>query len=585
MAIHYAVAGTIEEMKTLNSLPTGRLIFVKDPYRGGTFYHDPSDSTSPEDGGIVFVDSNGRRFKRKEVNGIINVQWFTGRPYPGSGPITDHTSAIQSAINYIAAIPGVERPVLYFPSGLYYVSDTLDFSSKDGWSIYGNPNFSAITIPPGVVIDGPIFNFNFNSSAIRRYNTIKGIYFFSDSVNGKAKQCIDFSYNNRIGMYECRTSRISTETDIAINFAYEGLIQRCNFSGGKGINLPSNGITIADEGNAIKIDQCSIDNYIGNGSDIKGAGIIFEGSKGITIDTATIQKCDYGVIIGSQSRAATITGGGYFEGNKIADISLGTGAGGGIYTTRIEGGAIKSAGFPGFDTNGILFNAADIHGLTVQDVSFDNADAFRIVSRTSQIINDVIFSNCRQGDTVYTFRNLIDPAASMYMDNVRVINPGSLMGQSLTHVPIMCDEFTNYITDFNTWKKQNGDPIDFLEQNGTYLKHPVWKKNTANSEQMVFTLSDVSGLENQIMTFSCWVRFNGSINASDFIEIQNQSNVRISFQRPLRPSSASTTKFIKMHVYAKVGGEFVNDTAIKVLFVTRDQNIEFCKPELKMGFV
>lgn len=521
--------------------------------------------------------------------GRLNMAYFTGKPDTYTYT-KDVTTSIEAAIAYYTALQSAYRPKIWFPPGFYYVSDIINWAAIDGWTIEGVPNFSIIAVKPSEVIDGPIFNFNHNNSTIRRYNTIKGLYFFADGSidTGRAKQVVDFSYNNRFGMYECRTSRISNETDIAVKFAYEALFRRCNFSGSRSLAIASNGVHLSQEANAIKFDQCSIDNYIGvnNPGDvdyIEGAGIIFEGSKGMTVDTCTMQKCDHGVQLGTGSKAAMITGGGYWEGNRKSDIRMGNGVSGSIYDTTIIGNSVKSG--LGTTVAGLLFDKADVYGLNVTGTQFDNDDPIQINSRSNQVLQDINFKNVRTGDTIYSFRNLIDVAGYMYMDNIKVENPGtpSNAAQSPTFTPILTDPFTNHVVDFDSWKKSDGTTaIDFLEQDGTWLGSPAWKKNTANTETMVFTLSDVSGFENQAVTFSCWVKFGGSINVNDLMFLTDQSNNQISALRPLKPGSLPTTGFVKMYVYGWVQPD---DTALKIKISTRDQNIYFAKPELKLGFV
>lgn len=519
------------------------------------------------------------------MEGYLNVTDYTGTP-DGYTYTKDVTIGITAAIAAVVGMDANKRKGLFFPPGFYYITNTIDFSGIDGWEISGVPNRTIIAIKSGTTIDGPIFNFNYNSSTIRRYNTITGLYFFSDSTLGTASQVVDFSYNNRFGMYQCRTSRISTETDIAVNFAYEGYFERCNLSGGRGISPTprySNGVHLADEANAILFNQCSIDNYIGNGSTIEGAGVIFEGSKGITLDTCTMQKCDYGLQLGTGSKGAMVIGGGYWEGNRKADIRIGNGSSGSIYDTQIIGGSVKSG--LGTTVAGLLFDKSDVYGLSVIGTEFDNDDPIQLISRTNQVLQDIKFQNVRTGDTIYSFRNLVDSSAVQYMDNIIVESPGTELNgqQSPTFTPILCDPITNYCSDFNDWLDGAGGAIDFLSQDGTWLGSPSWKKTNTDSENMIFTLSDVSGFQNQVVRFSCWIKFNGSINANDIIQIENQTNnTKIGAQRPLRPGTLSTIGFVKINVYGLVGA---SDTAIRVKILTRDQNIYFTKPELKLGFV
>lgn len=599
----------VAEISDLSSLPAIRneeVVYVRDKYRGGHFYYDNSDTTTEDDGGTVFVFDSKRWKRIIDANEGFNIAWWAGEPWSLVGSPPDHTAAIRNCI-YAAMRYNVatgQRLKIVFPPGLYLISETIDWTTDplsaltthSGWTIEGVQTSSLIGIKPGVTISGTMFNFNKNSSSLSRYNILRDLYWFNDGVIfGRCDSVCDFSYNNRWGMYNCRTSRISNVVDIAVHFSYEFTMLQCNLTGSRTLGIASDGIHLSDEANAGEIIGCSIDNYIGNELDITdpeyipGAAIRFEGSKGVTIETLTAQQCYYGVLLGSQAKDASITGGGYFEKNRLADIGFGDGGAGAVYNTRIEGGAIKSAGFEGIDTNGIRINGISVHKLTVEDATLDNADALMLVPRTNQVITDVTFKNCNLGDTVYGYRNLVQPSASMYMDNIKVTEDSSLLGASATYVPILSDQYKEYAPDFDDWTKLDGSPLDNpLVQNGTFMGAPVWEKQNGDIESISFLLNDVSGLQNQILTFSCWISFNGSINANDGLFANNQADTRISFSRPLNPQGLSTTdRFVKIHLYIKVGAEFVEDwdTQVKVVLFTRTNGLKIAKPSLKLGFV
>lgn len=83
----------------------------------GFLYRDPLDLTTPDNGGTVFVDAAGNRWKRKSTKGV-RVGWFGAT---GDG-ITDDTSAIQSAID--------SSENIFFDSGTYYITSTLLISAS-----------------------------------------------------------------------------------------------------------------------------------------------------------------------------------------------------------------------------------------------------------------------------------------------------------------------------------------------------------------------------------------------------------------------------------------------------------------------
>lgn len=92
---------------------------------GGPFFHDPDDSTSPDNNGTVIVNEWGDRWKR-EVNGVISVEMF------GATGVNDSV-AVQAALNNM--IDGVE-----LVSGL----DMISLDSELDMSVI--PNHSKINL-------------------------------------------------------------------------------------------------------------------------------------------------------------------------------------------------------------------------------------------------------------------------------------------------------------------------------------------------------------------------------------------------------------------------------------------------------
>jgi|GEM_PF-5815061 len=90
-----------------SSLNTGDTIIVSGYYSlgdggGGNFFWDGA-STETDNGGTIIEPTGGGtgRWIRESNNGVINVRWFGAK---GDG-ITDDTNKIQTAINYINALP------------------------------------------------------------------------------------------------------------------------------------------------------------------------------------------------------------------------------------------------------------------------------------------------------------------------------------------------------------------------------------------------------------------------------------------------------------------------------------------------
>jgi hypothetical protein len=87
--------------------------FVVRGSQGGKFYYDEADTTTAEDGGLVFVDAAGRRIKR-DWQFKINVEWLGAiADDPGDGTGTDNSAAFQKAIDVVDALGG---GVLFIPS-------------------------------------------------------------------------------------------------------------------------------------------------------------------------------------------------------------------------------------------------------------------------------------------------------------------------------------------------------------------------------------------------------------------------------------------------------------------------------------
>ena len=86
---------------------------------GGPLYRDDEDTTTDDNGGTVFVDSDGVRWKR-QFSGAVNVKWFGAK---GDG-VTDDTDAIQKTIN---------------------TSDIIDFGDEDNIYLVSRTTTSGAT--------------------------------------------------------------------------------------------------------------------------------------------------------------------------------------------------------------------------------------------------------------------------------------------------------------------------------------------------------------------------------------------------------------------------------------------------------
>jgi hypothetical protein len=99
---------------------------------GGQYFLDTSDTTSVDNGGTVIVGSDAGRWKLIATQATSVRQWGA----KGDG-VTDDSSAIQNAINYLAGIGGGE---LLFPKGKYVHATTLVFKNQISYRGAGKHN-------------------------------------------------------------------------------------------------------------------------------------------------------------------------------------------------------------------------------------------------------------------------------------------------------------------------------------------------------------------------------------------------------------------------------------------------------------
>nr|WP_284183174.1 hypothetical protein [Providencia rettgeri] len=83
----------------------------------GEFVRDDSDHSSVDNGGTVLVDANGKRWKR-QFTGLVKLIWFGVSGNDNS----DHTSAVQSAVNYAQTMRPDMACEILFPMGTTRVS-------------------------------------------------------------------------------------------------------------------------------------------------------------------------------------------------------------------------------------------------------------------------------------------------------------------------------------------------------------------------------------------------------------------------------------------------------------------------------
>ena len=87
---------------------TGLLATAKPAGIAGIFQHDPTDTTSADNGGTIIVGADGRRWKR-DFKDEVSTKWFN----PDRTGAVESTSALQSAIN------AAQYKTLVWSSGIY----------------------------------------------------------------------------------------------------------------------------------------------------------------------------------------------------------------------------------------------------------------------------------------------------------------------------------------------------------------------------------------------------------------------------------------------------------------------------------
>lgn len=89
----------------------------------GMFWYNPSDTTTPDNGGTIIVDAAGNRWYREITDGSLQVKWFGAK---GDGS-TDDTTPFQHAIAAVSASGGV----IFVPAGTFLITSTLTISASN----------------------------------------------------------------------------------------------------------------------------------------------------------------------------------------------------------------------------------------------------------------------------------------------------------------------------------------------------------------------------------------------------------------------------------------------------------------------
>ncbi|WP_171906861.1 glycosyl hydrolase family 28-related protein [Jiangella alba] len=115
LAFDFCLTTTVDQLRAETAPQANYLYYVADAGKEGVFKHDPADTTSADDTGLVLVSTNGKRFKRVFSRDEVRVTWFGAT---GDGSTDDH-DRIQAAIDAVSQLGG---GTVYFPAGTYIVS-------------------------------------------------------------------------------------------------------------------------------------------------------------------------------------------------------------------------------------------------------------------------------------------------------------------------------------------------------------------------------------------------------------------------------------------------------------------------------
>jgi hypothetical protein len=145
---------TISEIRLSNGDIPSQL-YTTDIGQEGHWYFDGMGSLTEDNTGTALITADLKRFKRA-FEGVVNVKWFGAK---GDG-VTDDTQSIQNAVNYSES-EGID---VFFPSGNYLVTNTINLGGTRGIKLVGsNTQYVRIRFNNSVV-DKPLFYMSPTSS-------------------------------------------------------------------------------------------------------------------------------------------------------------------------------------------------------------------------------------------------------------------------------------------------------------------------------------------------------------------------------------------------------------------------------------
>lgn len=160
ISIYVETYNSVADMKDANNLVDGRVVRTCGYYSvgdgGSALYKirkfvvgDVTNNSTL----ILLTDTN--YVAELLVNGCINVKQFGAK---GDG-VTDDTTALQDAFNYLRTYPRAEKDYsqLYFPDGKYLVTDTITYNNGRFSKIYGKCNIIGNFNKPIIEIDSSMW--------------------------------------------------------------------------------------------------------------------------------------------------------------------------------------------------------------------------------------------------------------------------------------------------------------------------------------------------------------------------------------------------------------------------------------------
>lgn len=131
----HVVVVSVAELRLITAPDVADIYYIRDAGREGEFYHAATDTTSPDDGALVIVSTNGKRYKRI-LGEYLSPKWFGAA---GNGT-NDDTTAFADA----ATAAGTLGRALYVPATSARYRLTNEITIPAGVKVYGDGYQSAI---------------------------------------------------------------------------------------------------------------------------------------------------------------------------------------------------------------------------------------------------------------------------------------------------------------------------------------------------------------------------------------------------------------------------------------------------------